>query len=357
MPPAEFGILQTLTGLIVSDWAPVVLQDTDDGAWTLGQPENGDGAADFVTRFDYDGNWDAWDNWDNLVTSQLKAYVYTTIAETQDFWFVTYHFVHPRDWCHGQNQPAPWDPCIAELEWYHENDMEGVVFVVRKDPVDLRGKLWDLITTYHTGFQAYVDPVAAAQGHIWVQPGVPLAGLIQYWNHKGLMRPMVQIQARGHGVSAGAQWQVAPNDSSGSFPGGDGVIYWLQGRDGLPRPPEVPTGLFDADVSYDLIWVNALGGLWSRRLDLGVGTPFDSQARMYPSRRIYAKTFGANVGWPATQQAHPPWAYDSGDDTAPIGYFLEDPAGFAMAYFVIPDLSTWDYCYLYNPHFPTSCIP
>jgi hypothetical protein len=78
---------------------------------------------------------------------------------------------------------------------------------------------------------------------------------------------------------------------------------------------------------------------------------------MYPSRRTYAKTFGANVGWPATQQAHPPWAYDSADDGAPIGWFLENPAEFALAYFVIPGLSTWDYCYLYNPYFPTSCIP
>lgn len=131
--------LQTLTGLVVADWAPVILQDTDDGAWTLGQPENADGAADFITRFDYDGNWNAWDNWTNLSTPQLKAYVYTSIAETQDFWLVTYEFFHPRDWCHGQNQPVPSVPCKFEFEGYHENDMEGVLFLIRKHPTDTRG--------------------------------------------------------------------------------------------------------------------------------------------------------------------------------------------------------------------------
>ena len=117
---------------------------------------------------------------------------------------------------------------------------------------------------------------------------------------------MIQIQARGHGVSAGAEWAVSANDLGGSFPGGDGVIYWLLGRDGTERAPEVPSGLFDPDVAYDLIWTNAPGGLWSRRLDLGVGTPFESQAKMYPSRRRYAKTFGARYAWPTDDRANPP---------------------------------------------------
>ena len=57
--------------------APIHYQDTDSS-----RPQ-----GDYITRFDYDGNWAGRDNWDNMQYSRLPAYVYYSVIETTSHWF------------------------------------------------------------------------------------------------------------------------------------------------------------------------------------------------------------------------------------------------------------------------------
>src|SRR5215203_5798959 len=92
-------------------WAPVHYQDTDDSH----------AKADYITRVNYDGNYICTDNWQNLDKGDLSAYVYYSVVETSTHWFIVYAFFHPRDWT-----DHPFDQ-------EHENDMEGILEVIKKD--------------------------------------------------------------------------------------------------------------------------------------------------------------------------------------------------------------------------------
>ena len=84
-------------------YAPIHYQDTD----------STNSRADYITRFDYDGNMIATDNWENLTRFPLAAHAYYSVVETCSHWFIAYGFFHPRDWTD------------SSFDQEHENDMEG----------------------------------------------------------------------------------------------------------------------------------------------------------------------------------------------------------------------------------------
>ena len=85
VPPEQGGASEVE---IAFEHAPVHYQDTDSTfPW-----------ADYITKFDFDVNWQADDNWDNLMKHPLLARVYFSVVETCTHWFVVYGFFHPRDW-------------------------------------------------------------------------------------------------------------------------------------------------------------------------------------------------------------------------------------------------------------------
>ena len=57
------------------------------------------GAADYITRVDFDQDDDASNNWDNAGDARfpLSAHAYYAVVETPTHWFITYQFFHPRD--------------------------------------------------------------------------------------------------------------------------------------------------------------------------------------------------------------------------------------------------------------------
>lgn len=94
-------------------WAPVHLQDVDaTGRHSLG------GAADYITRYDFDGDLDARNNWDNASRPAfpLTAHAYHSVTETESHWFIIYMFFHPRDWAD------------SFFSTEHENDSEGLLW-------------------------------------------------------------------------------------------------------------------------------------------------------------------------------------------------------------------------------------
>src|SRR5215475_10805408 len=68
-------------------WAPVHYQDVDQtGSHALG------GKADYITRYDYDGDLNGRNNWDDAGNAAypLAAHVYYSVTETSSHWFIVY---------------------------------------------------------------------------------------------------------------------------------------------------------------------------------------------------------------------------------------------------------------------------
>ncbi|HET9140705.1 hypothetical protein [Actinophytocola sp.] len=263
-------------------WAPVHYQDTD----------SSDYDADFLTRIDYDAEWNTLNNWehqdDNPAT--LAGWTYYSVVETETHWFLLYGFYHPRDW---EDFPDPFDL------FTHENDMEGALLTVRRDGTAF-GRLEAMVTVAHNDFYSYVPA-----GSTFTSGRESVDGTLLTQAVGGSAHPTTRQEAKGHGVFG---WNGA------AFPGNDGVVY-LPGA----GPAEVPSGGNDRSVAYQLADVFAAGGLWARRSD--------------PVTFAGPGTFRGDNG--ADNAANAPWGWDDQNDGAdvPRGMLATDPAYLVSVYF------------------------
>ncbi|WP_335342417.1 NPP1 family protein [Polycladomyces zharkentensis] len=260
-------------------WAPVHFQDTDDS----------DADADYLTAVDYDGDWNTQNNWENQDddSTRLTGTVYYSVTETVTHWYLVYSFYHPRDWV---------DYPDLGLD-SHENDMEGVLVIVRKDG-STYGKLEGMVTVAHLDFYSYIpagSPLTNGQENI---DGTVRMITTDY------PRPATFQEAKGHGVKA---W-----DGS-EFPGGDGVVYYPDRFTG-----EVPSSGNDRSVKYRLVDTFEANGLWSHRYD--------------PQTFASWGTFLGDNG--KDNAANTAWAWDDHDD-GPVyaGEMATDPAHLTDVYF------------------------
>ncbi|GGP71708.1 hypothetical protein [Saccharothrix coeruleofusca] len=258
-------------------WAPIHYQDTD----------SSDYDADYLSTVDFDGDWDTANNWEaqDDSPSRLTGAAYYSVVETSTHWFVVYSFYHPRDW---EDSPDPF-----ELHT-HENDMEGVLAVVRKDG-STHGRLEGVITVAHSDFYSYVPA-----GSTFTGGRESVDGTLRLQDQ----RPTTRQEAKGHGLYA---WNGA------EFPGGDGVVY----HPGTSA--EVPSGGNDRSVAYRLVDTFAPGGLWARRSD--------------PATFAGWGTFRGDNG--KDNAANTAWGWDDANDGSdlPRGLLATDPAYLASAYF------------------------
>lgn len=279
--------------------APIHYQDTD----------NTNARADYITRYDYDGNKLSTDNWENIKKYPLTAYAYYSVVETCTHWFIVYGFFHPRDWTDSR----------ADQE--HENDLEGLLSIVRKDGSRF-GKLVGMVTVYHTDFYSYTPP-----GSPFRQGRETIDGRLTLQQYEGSLRPLTVQQAKGHGLKAfpyTSDFRGKPNE--------DGIIYYPT-RTGV----QVPKSGNDRNAKYGLIDLFSTGGLWGTQL---------SEAKMPSSA---AKTFhkwgsfkgdkggGCGSGITVTcseNAANLPWMWDDHDD-GPVyhGEMALDPAHLTTVYF------------------------
>ncbi|MFC7440768.1 hypothetical protein [Laceyella putida] len=260
-------------------WAPVHYQDTD----------STDADADYLTSVNYDGDWNAKNNWENQDddVGRLRADVYYSVVETETHWYIAYSFFHPRDWV---------DYPDFGLDT-HENDMEGVLAIVRKDG-SVYGKLEGMVTVFHTNFYSFTpsdSPLTNGEENI--------DGTLRMVTYDGAPHPTTFQEAKGHGVKA---W------NGSDFPGGDGVIYYPDRYTG-----EVPTDGNDRSVKYRLVDTFASEGLWAHR--------FDSQT--FASWGSFAGDNGKD------NAANAAWGWDDGDDSVARGAMATDPAHLTDVYF------------------------
>jgi hypothetical protein len=263
-------------------WAPVHYQDT----------AAADYDADYLTRVNFDGNWIGTDNWEHQDDNAawLTGSVTFSVVETSTHWFIVYSFYHPRDWS---------DVADPFGLWTHENDMEGVLLVVRKDGTTY-GKAEAMVTVAHDDFYSYVPA-----GSTYTSGRETVDGTLRMQTVGGVAHPVTFQEAKGHGAYA---W-----DGS-SFPGGDGVVYYPSAT-----TAEVPSGGNDRSVAYTLVDTFAVGGLWAHRSD---------------TLLFYSwGTFRGDNG--KDNAANSAWGWDDHDDGSdlPRGLLATDPAKLVNAYF------------------------
>ncbi|WP_240702997.1 hypothetical protein [Cohnella luojiensis] len=280
---------------LASRWAPIHYQDTD----------SSDYDADYITAVNYDGDWNAKNNWehqdDNV--NNLKAKVYFSVVETSTHWHIVYSFFHPRDWVDYQDFGLD----------SHENDMEGVLTVVRKDGTTY-GKLEAMVTVFHTNFYSYTP-----SGSTYQNGQENIDGSIRRASYGGYSRPTTFQEAKGHGLKA---W-----DGS-SFPGGDGIIYYPS-----TTTAEVPSGGNDRSVQYQLIDTFASGGLWAQR----------NNSLTFASWGSFSGDNGKD------NAANAAWGWDDGDDGNVFrGEMATDPAKLIATYF--SNIGSFSRTYLRNSY-------
>jgi len=287
-------------------WAPVHYQDVDQtGSHALG------GAADYITRYDYDGDLNGRNNWDNAGNPSypLSAHAYYSVAETSTHWFINYVFFHPRDW----------SDFFFDSE--HENDSEGVLFTVERDG-STYGVLKSAVTVAHKDFFSFVP-----SGGTWTSGAESVDGTLSFETFDGSPHPVTAQEAKGHGLKARPYYDI----------NGDGVVYYPSLTNA-----GVPTGPDDRHVSYKLVDIFASGGLWDNRNNSSLFASYGSFAGD-STGGCGSGTIGCD-----TNAANTPWNWDDGDDVPPGGALANDPAGLVKNYFTIPE--TVSTTYTYNPY-------
>ncbi|TGE08663.1 hypothetical protein [Hymenobacter fodinae] len=278
-------------------WAPVHYQDTD---------VTGDhglkGKADYLTAINYDGDWSGTNNWNNLPNYAAAAHGYYSVVETSTHWFVTYAFFHPRDWT---------DNVLAYKLDEHENDLEGMLAVVKKDG-STYGNLQAIVTVAHTDFYSYVPTGSPLQAN-----QEDMDGTLSLEAVNGELHPITAQEAKGHGLKAYPYYQL----------NGDGIKYFPSAT-----VAGVPTSADDRNVQYKLVDIFASGGLWDQR---------NNTALFTSAAGGFVKSYG-NGG------ANAPWAWDDSNDVPGRGELATDPAKLVNSYF--KNLGSFSLTYLDNKY-------
>jgi len=297
-------------------YAPVVYQESKSAV------------LDYITRFDYDGDWNGANNWRNAYRYELRAYVYYGVVESTNHVFITYAFYHPRDFT-----ARPLEGMAPKTE--HENDMEGCMLVVEKDKTRW-GRPILLEALAHDHFYKYDNPnyrrVKKGNGSLPLDGSIVFLKQVDATHHQ---QPAIYIEPEGHGVKAATE-QVRAEDFKHP-----GIVYRFAGRGA-----EVPRSNSDPDVSYDLIAIE--DSLWARRTEIGASSLYccgDSYALPGGQTVLLGSAFNGPIGGCA---AKPPWGWDQAND-GPInkGDLFRDPLTAVAAQMQVEG---WGGTYVHNPY-------
>lgn len=290
--------------------------------------------SDYITNFDFDGDWRGDNNWEHADDHDfpLRAYIYYSVCETQTHFFIHYAVFHPRDYKGGElkglilseiiregtKHATDHDPTglIAEAGVAHENDMEGALVVVAKNGKDLdRARPVFVETLHHDDFSAYVTGESAPKG-------------FELFNTDG-RHVLLYVEPKGHGIEPYSASAKQTNKK-------EFLIYKFAGK------AEDPDKQKDGSIGYELLPIETT--LWAK-----VRSPKESKGLTYATLHDYAEisinvvqangqvavkqiklgeigeTFAGDTG--GLNMARPPWAwFDKGHRGDPLGLWFFDPA-------------------------------
>jgi len=311
--------------------------------------------SDYVTNFDYDGDWKGDNNWKNVDNKRypLRAYVYFSVSETSTHYFVHYAFFHPRDYKGGLVKSTLLETLLREgikhaggdptggladdVALSHENDLEGCLVVAEKSGEDPAGATVQFVETLaHNRYLKY-RPAGAGE-------------TIQM---KG-QRPLLFIEPKGHGVYAytgdGAQLKDSINGT---------LVYSYTGQAEDPDATDSRSVGYDLIPIYTTLWKNAQSGendTYGESLDYKVFSVLIRNLKGEDStveRQIgtLGSAFRGSVGF--KNKARPPWAwFDQMEKDRPRGEWFFDPAAVIARHFNLG--KSFSSAYIYNPYLNVS---
>lgn len=304
-------------------YAPEMYQDVDVGT----TPE-----GDLIVKANGDGDWTMTNNWDNLLLlyDPYNAWVYYQAWETDSHYFISYQFFHPRD-----------DKTLGS----HENDMEGIVIVAKKDGTLFNGLEYGSLKVMETlAHDTYYQYSTSGSGVTTAADNID-ATILLTSTIFGPEHPRLYIESKGHGVCAHEPFLycngafMGPGGPNSDFPGGDGLIYSYTGVATSP-----PTNYGDNPVAGYALW-SFLNDMWPYRLNTLNGnidtTPteiiYDQFYDYVPAggrpdiplalTRADGTISGAFDGdSPGNDNAKPPWGQAAGNGPVNKGMWGIDPA-------------------------------
>ncbi len=326
--------------------------------------------ADFITSFDFDGDWKGDNNWVNLDNRSypLRAYVYFSVAETATHYFVHYAMFHPRDYKGGLANSAliqvlineglrragkdPTGGLADDLSLSHENDFEGCLVVAEKQGGDLSKAVVRFVETMaHNRYLRYC-------------PREDRAGVCESIEMKD-QRPLIFVEPKGHGPSryTGSRQQLRYSINGVmiySYAGQAGDADKVLSLSGEKRAGEKAAG--EKAVRYDLIPI--YDTLWSRAQkgeNETYGEAFDYQTRSFlkfqgdkPAVKaeqklgVLGSAFRGTVGF--KNKSRPPWGwFDDSEKERPRGEWFFDPASVIARHFSLGEM--FSTAYVYNLYF------
>ncbi|MBX7221276.1 MAG: hypothetical protein K1Y36_15110 [Blastocatellia bacterium] len=318
---------------IAGRFAPIFIQSLGDSP-----------RFDYITKFDFDGDWKGTNNWENAANQKypLTANVYFSLCESQTHYFIHYAAFHPRDYKGGNTKGTllselfqegarlggKYDPTglAQEAVLAHENDLEGCLLVIEKSGNDpQKGKLVYFETLAHNKFNQY-RPNPDTDGN----------------------NALLYVEPKGHGIYSYEDGKrQAKNQSKGE------MRYEYRGRAEDPEKNTTGTVGYDLIPMVSTLWVKAQG---SPNETYGIENDYQSlQLEVVKPRKIRAQeikvglvgnAFRGDVG--GKNMARPPWGwFSSAERDRPLGEWFFDPAKVVKRHYNLPD--TFSLAYLHHP--------
>jgi hypothetical protein len=310
--------------------------------------------SDYITNFDFDGDWRGDNNWEHTDDKNfpLRAYIYYSVSETQTHFFIHYAVFHPRDYKGGERKGLilsdiiregtrpgkghdPTGGWIAEAGVAHENDMEGALIVVAKngsDPDEARVKYVE--TFHHNDFSPFVARQPATKG--------PDSFTTDD------QRVLLYVEPKGHGIEPylGDEKQTAKKNF---------LIYKFAGKAEDPdKQNEGPVGY--ALLPMQTLWQKAKVRGKDKGATYAISHDYAqiSINLLQPNGRVVVRkvkvgeigsAFVGDTG--GIDMARPPWAWwDKNHRGDPTGLWFFDPAQIIKRDFKLDDSFSTAYLHL-----------
>jgi len=305
---------------------------------------------DYITNFDFDGDWRGDNNWKNAEDSRypLKAYVYYAVFESRTHIFIHYAAFHPRDYKGGEKRGAllseamragvgvggQYDPTgrSSEAVMAHENDLEGALVVAEKDSEDYtKARLTLVETLAHNNYLKYTPPGSPLSGEPVIVEGV---------------RPRLFVEPKGHGIQA---WRDDPDQHKMAEKGFLVYVFAAAAEDPDAKP--------DRSIGYELlptfesIWPRARSGkneTCGEEHDYGILSVRLAQGAEDVLRHVRLGVMGSalNGAVGAANMSRPPWGWFDGQDRArPLGEWFLQPAETIRRRWKLPESFSTTYTY------------
>jgi hypothetical protein len=305
---------------------------------------------DYITNFDFDGDWQGDNNWANAADTRfpLKAYVYYAVFETRTHFFIHYAAFHPRDYKGGEERGAmlsqimrigvglggQYDPTgrAGEAVMAHENDLEGALVVAEKNgPDPANAQLFLVETLAHNNYLKYAPAGSSVAGDPLTVEGV---------------RPRLFIESKGHGIEAWHDDAVQRKFAEKGF-----LVYTFTGTAEDPESSGKDTVGYDLLPTLDTFWPRARirgDAAFGAEHDYGIVTVDLSDGGGTVKRDIKLGFMGSalNGSVGAANMSRPPWGWFDGQQRSrPLGEWFLQPAETVRRRWNLPESFSTTYTY------------